>query len=148
MTSTPLRASSIPQPLTGTRRGADVSFGYLAGLFVLAVLAQVFLAGVGAFGFGASSPGFGPHEDLGNVLGIVAIVLFVISLVARATRGQWIGALVLALLTELAQHGLAAEGKNDVWVGGVHAFDGMLILLLAVSLSIASLRRNDSLRHH
>jgi hypothetical protein len=142
VSTTPTR----PQALTAVRRGADTAFGYLAALFVLAVLAQVFLAGVGAFAFGNGSPGFAPHEDLGNVLGIVAVVLFVMSLVSRATRAQWIGALVLALLTELAQHGLAAAGSNNVWIGGIQPFDGMLILLLALWLSLTTLRRNGLLR--
>ena len=35
---------------TGFRHGVYVAFHYIAGLFVLGVVAQVFLAGVGAFG--------------------------------------------------------------------------------------------------
>ncbi|MGH3413906.1 MAG: DUF6220 domain-containing protein [Marmoricola sp.] len=142
MTTTVSPAPQAPA-LTGVRRGADVAFGYLAGLFSAAVLAQVFLAGVGAFGsVGGGGPGFDPHEMLGNVLGVFAVVLLVVSLVSRVSWRQWAGALVLAVLTEVAQHGLASAGHNSAWVGGIHAFDGMLILLLSLWLAIASLRRN------
>lgn len=135
------RASTAPAALGSVRRGIDAAFAILAGLFTLAVLAQVYLAGAGAFAHHTVHHAFAAHEDLGNVLGIAAIVLFVLALAARVNRSTVIGALVLALLTELAQHGLAQAGHHNRWVGGVHAFSGMLILVLAISLTLAGYRR-------
>lgn len=140
------RTGPAPVQLGGVRRGADLGFAGLAGLFTLAVLAQVYLAGAGAFAPHTVAHAFAPHEDLGNVLGIVAIVLFVLALVARVSTATVLGALVLALLTELAQHGLAQAGHHNRWVGGVHAFDGMLILMLALWLTVAGCRRRFAAR--
>jgi len=129
-------------PLTGYRRGFDVAYAWLSGVFLLAILAQTFLAGLGAFHrHGTPGVGFGPHEDLGNALGIAACVLLVLALVARPSWRVVVCALVLAVLTEVAQHGLAQFGKDNQWIGAVHALDGMFILLLAAGLAVASIRR-------
>lgn len=127
-----------PASLGGGRRRVDVAYGYLTGLFLLGVLVQVYLAGVGAFGHKQKGDGaFDPHESLGNVLGIVAVVLLVLALIARESKRTMLATFVLALLTEVAQHGLAQGGHNDKWVGGLHAFDGMLILGIAAWLFIS-----------
>ena len=127
-----------PTALVGGRRRVDIAYGYLAGVFLLGVLVQVYLAGVGAFGHKQKGDGaFDPHESLGNVLGIVAVVLLVLALIARESKRTMIVSFVLALLTEVAQHGLAQGGHNDKWVGGLHAFDGMLILGIAAWLFLS-----------
>lgn len=134
-----------PAALTGKRRALDRAYGYLAGLFVLAVLVQVFLAGVGAFGDHArkiaDANSFDPHRALGTVLGIVAVVLFLVALAARASRSTVIGALILAVLTLVAQSALASGGESNKWIGGIHAFDGMLVLVLSTWLAGAAHRR-------
>jgi hypothetical protein len=131
-----------PASLTGYRRGFDVAYAWLSGVFLLAILAQIFLAGLGAFHrHGTPGVGFGPHEDLGNALGIAACVLLVLALVARPSWRIVVCALVLAVLSEVAQHGLAQFGKDNQWVGAVHALDGMFILLLATGLAFTSIRR-------
>jgi hypothetical protein len=141
-TSSVSQHRASPTSLGGGRRRVDVVYGYLAALFLLGVLAQVYLAGVGAFGHKEKGDGaFNPHESLGNVLGIVAVVLLVLALIARESKRTVIASFVLALLTEVAQHGLAQGGHSDKWVGGLHAFDGMLILGLAAWLVISWRRR-------
>lgn len=139
-----LPESSSPPvaPLTGYRRAFDIAYAVLSVVLLLAVLAQMFLAGLGAFHrHGTPGVGFGPHEDLGNALGIAAVVIFLVSLVARASWRTVVCALVLAVLTEVAQHGLAQFGKDNQWIGAVHALDGMIILLLAAGLAFTSIRR-------
>ena len=136
--------------LTGWRRSVDRVYGYLAGLFVIAVLVQVFLAGVGAFGDHArnvaNATSFDPHRALGTVLGVVAVALFLVALAARASRSTVIGALLLAILTLAVQAALANGGDSNKWIGGLHAFDGMLILVLSVWLAGAAHRREASLK--
>lgn len=131
--------------LTGWRRKLDRVYGYLAGLFVLAVLVQVFLAGVGVFGDHvtkvANASSFNPHRDLGTALGFVALALFLVVLAARPSRSTVIEAFVLAAATLGAQPALANGGDSNKWIGGFHAFDGMLILLLSAVLAGAAHRR-------
>ena len=130
---------------SGFRRGADVAYGYLVALFVLGVLFQVFLAGVGVFGINArkvaNASSFDPHRAWGSVLMVLAIVLLLVALAAWQSRGTVIGTFVLALLAVVAQNGLAAAGDSNKWLGGLHALDGMVILLLSLWLAIAARRR-------
>ena len=130
-----------PARLVGYRRVVDTVYGYLQGLFVLGVLVQIYLAGVGAFGR-KQAHSFDPHENFGHALGIAAIALLVLALIAHVTRRTMIGALVLALLTEVAQEGLADGGRSVKWIGGVHAFDAALILAVSVWLLLSWRRRN------
>jgi hypothetical protein len=134
----------------GVRRGLDVGYGYLMALFVLGVLAQVFLAGVGVFGFNArkvaNASSLNPHRALGSVLMVVAIVLLILALAAWHSRGTVISTFVLALLVVVAQSGLAAAGESNKWVGGLHALDGMVILLLSIWLAIAAWRRRGTVQ--
>jgi Family of unknown function (DUF6220) len=149
MTDIAQNALAGSDTLTGWRRRVDLTYGYLAGLFVLALLVQVFLAGVGVFGDHATkvvnASSFDAHRTLGSVLGVVAVVLFLVALTARATRATVIGALLLAALTIAAQPALAGGGDNNKWAGGFHAFDGMLILLLALWLA-GTAHRREALR--
>ena len=133
-------APPVPVGLVGYRRVVDTVYGYLLGLFVLGVLVQIYLAGVGAFGR-HQPDSFDPHENLGHALGIAAGVIFVLALVAHQSVRTMIWAFVLALLTEVAQEGLASGGRSDKWIGGLHAFDAALILALAVWLALAWRRR-------
>src|SRR3954464_9046874 len=149
MTETAVASSD----LVGWRRGVDRAFVYLVTLFFVGVLVQVFLAGVGAFGElgdhvtkleDASS--FDAHRALGNILGALAVLLLILAALARASRATWIGALVLAVLAAAAQSGLAAGGEDNKWVGGVHALDGIIILLLAGWLTGTPHRRERARR--
>ena len=136
--------------ITGWRAGLDRTYAYLTGLFALGVLAQVFLAGVGVFGDHgrqvADAASFDPHRALGTVLGVVAVVLFVVVALARPGRGAALGALALAVLTLAAQPLLANAGDNDKWVGGFHALDGMLILILSLWVAATAHRRQAARR--
>jgi hypothetical protein len=122
-----------------------VVYGYVAAFFVLGVLVQVFLAGVGVFGINASkvadASSFDPHRAWGTVLMVIALVLLILALIAWASRATVIGTLVLALLVIVAQSGLAAAGDSNKWLGGLHALDGMVILLLSLWLAVTAWRR-------
>jgi hypothetical protein len=137
--------------MAGWRHRLDQAYGYLMGLYVLAVLAQVFLAGVGAFGDHATkvanASSFDPHRALGTVLGFVAVGLFLVAVAVRASRGTIIGALLLAILVLAAQPALASSGDSNKWVGGFHAFDGMLILFLSLWLARTAHRREPAGHH-
>ena len=136
--------------VSGWRLGVDRAFIYLVTVFFIGVLVQVFLAGVGAFGDHAAkvedASSFDPHRTLGFILGGVAIILLILALLARASQATWIGALVLAVLAFGAQSGLASGGDSNKWVGGLHALDGIIILLLAGWLTGTGHRREAARR--
>lgn len=152
MTHTATNPDAIePAPgLTGARRGVDVAFALLMIAFTVAVLVQIYLAGTGAFAHhGGAHPvhhAFAAHEDLGHYLGIASGVVFVLALIARPGRWTVLGSLLLVLLTEVAQEGLASAGHDNRWVGGLHAFDAGLILVLALWLTATAYRRRFAAR--
>jgi Family of unknown function (DUF6220) len=133
------------QRRTGARGVIDVVYGYLAAFFVLGVLFQVYLAGIGIFGINArkvaNATSLDPHRAWGTVLMVIALVLLILALIAWASRATVIETFVLALLVIVAQSGLASAGESNKWIGGLHALDGMVILLLSLWLAIAAWRR-------
>lgn len=134
--------SAESQALTGARRQVNVAFNYLAALFVVGIFVQIYLAGVGVFGEHnlkiENASRFDPHRAVGEVLGLIAVIMLILSLIARKSRNLMIGALVLAILVEFAQHALAAGGDSNKWVGGLHALDGLIVLGLGGWLFHAS----------
>ena len=137
--------SSGPRPLTGARRIADTGYAYLSALVVAGVLVQVFLAGTGVFGIDAldvaDASSFDAHRAWGFVLAGLAGVLLILALVAHESMRTVIAALVLFLLVVLAQSALASVAEDTPWVGGLHALDGIVILLLSAWMAHAAWRR-------
>jgi hypothetical protein len=135
----------VAQRRSGARGAVDAVYGYLAAFFVLGVLLQVFLAGVGVFGINATkvanATSLNLHREWGSVLMVISLVLLILALIAWASRGTVIGTFVLAVLVIVAQSGLAALGDSNKWFGGLHALDGMVILLLSLWLAITAWRR-------
>jgi hypothetical protein len=147
MTDTTDRTATAPGPrvLTGWRQKTDTVYTYLSGLFFAGVLLQVFLAGVGVFGINdlkvANASSFNAHRAWGFVLMLTSLVLLIVALAAWQSARTMISAFVLALLTVIAQNVLAALGDSNKWVGGLHALDGMFILLLSLWIAVAGWRR-------
>jgi hypothetical protein len=145
-TKTEGRAATV-RPRNGLRRGADLAYGYLAAFFVLGVLFQVYLAGVGVFGINArkvaNASSLNPHRAWGSVLMLLAIILLILALIAWQSAAVVLSTLLLAVLVTVAQIGLAAAGDSNKWLGGAHALDGMIILLLSLWLAVAAWRRRS-----
>jgi heme A synthase len=114
---------------------------------VVGVLFQVYLAGVGVFGINArkvaDASSLDPHRMWGSVLMVLALVLLILALVAWRSAAVVLSTLLLAVLVIVAQIGLAAAGDSNKWLGGAHALDGMIILLLSLWLAIAAWRRRS-----
>jgi Family of unknown function (DUF6220) len=145
------KTSDIPvtrQRRAGARRAVDVAYGYLAAFFVVGVLIQVYLAGIGIFGINstkvAHATSLDPHRTWGTVLMVLSLILLILALIAWASRTTVIWTFVLALLVIVAQTALAAAGENSKWIGGLHALDGMVILLLSLWLAITARRRRTA----
>jgi hypothetical protein len=121
------------------QRGAFTLYRYLIVLFAGACVVQIFLAGRGVFGIRpASSSGqsvgsffdhqksLDPHRVLGEIIGLVAVVMLVAALVVWRDRRLIGWTLGLALATEILQHAFALP--DHPWVAGLHALSGVSIL--------------------
>lgn len=104
-----------------------------------------FPCGEGIFGEHATkiadAKSLDPHRALGSLLGLVAVVLFLLALAARANRSTVIRTLILAVLALVAQPALAGGGEHTAWVGGFHVIDGIIILGLSAQLAFEAHRR-------
>lgn len=104
--------------------------------FLLAGCAQVFLAGLGVFSFGdhdmaGGTSAFDAHKTLGFTLAGVAIIIFILALIARAGALSLVLCAVLIVQTTLLQSLLAGLADNTALFGGLHALDGILVLAIA-----------------
>ena len=100
----------------------------VAGLFVVGLLYQVFLAGMGVF---AGPESFADHRDTGYALTLVPVVLLVTALVGRFGRWQAIAAVAMLGLFIL-QSVLVFQREDVPAIAALHPVNGFLILLIAV----------------
>ena len=131
---------------SGLRRHAFTGYHWLLLAFLLAGCAQIFLAGLGVFSFGdhdtaGGTGAFGAHRALGFALAGVAIIIFVLALIARAGVVPSVLSAVLIVQTALLQSLLAGLAGNAALYGGLHALDGILVLGIAGFLYATSRRR-------
>ena len=136
-------------PISGLRRGAFLGYRWTLLAFLLAGVAQIFLAGLGAFRLqdqglaAAGDSAFAPHRALGFSMGVIALVILVLAVIARPGARAIAGSAVLVLLTSLMQSLLAGFAENHVVFGALHALDGLLILGIAAYLYYWSRRRES-----
>ena len=136
-------------PVTGLRRGAFLGFRWVLLTFLLAGVAQIFLAGLGAFRLqdqglaAAGDSAFAPHRALGFSMGVIALVILVLAVIARPGARAVAGSAVLVLLTSLMQSLLAGFAEDHVVFGALHALDGLLILSIAAYLYFWSRQRES-----
>ena len=100
----------------------------LAWLFVIGLLVQVFLAGMGVFS-GASA--FATHRDFGYLLTLVPVLLIVTALVGRFGRWHAIAAAVM-VGQFILQSILVFQRDSVPAIAALHPVNGFVILLIAV----------------
>ena len=100
----------------------------LAWLFVIGLLVQVFLAGMGVFS-GASA--FATHRDFGYLLTMVPVLLIVTALVGRFGRWHAIAAAVM-VGQFILQSILVFQRDLVPAIAALHPVNGFVILLIAV----------------
>jgi hypothetical protein len=133
---------------TALRRVAARGYRWLLLGFLLLGVAQIFLAGLGVFrlqnqtlaGSGGDTA-FAPHRAVGFSMAGVALLILLLALLARAGTRAITGAAVLVVLTSLMQSLLAGLADDHAVYGGLHAFDGLLILGIATYLYVRSRQR-------
>jgi hypothetical protein len=86
---------------------------------------------------------FDAHRTWGFVLAGLAGVLLILALAAHKSRRTMVAALVLFLLVVVAQSALASMGEGSAWVGGLHALDGIVILLISAWIALAAYRQRS-----
>lgn len=103
----------------------------VAGLLVIGLFIQVFLAGMGVF---ASATDFQTHQQFGYWLTLLPVVLIVTGLVGRFGRGEVIAAAVM-FGQFILQSILVLQRESTPAIAALHPVNGFLILLIAIWLS-------------
>jgi Family of unknown function (DUF6220) len=109
--------SADPRPAGGVAR----AHRGLALLFLAAVVVQFFLAGLGAFG----AETYNAHKGLGNVLGLVGLVLLILAAVGRREALQASAVLFVLLIVQAI---LGGAGDDVGVLGGLHPVNALAIL--------------------
>jgi len=134
--------------MAGLRPVAAVAFRFLATLIALACVVQIYLAGRGVFGIRGATKlddqkSLDPHRVLGEIIGVAAVLLFLLALVMwDRNLIRW--TLLLAVLAELVQHATALP--KHPWVSGLHAVSGVAIVAIAGSLTGSAWRAHRASR--
>ncbi|HSP73094.1 MAG TPA: DUF6220 domain-containing protein [Gaiellaceae bacterium] len=122
--------------MAGVRRGANVVLRYLIALYVLGVVTQFFLVGLGIFGMKAGdtvgkAKSLDPHRGLGWILTEPgALLLLIVAALAWGGRARF-GRYLLLVVLAFVQMALAAGGENHKLVGMFHPVNALLLLGLS-----------------
>jgi hypothetical protein len=114
-------------------RGARVAYLLVAWLFVVCVVVQFFLAGLGVFESGAR---FETHRDFGYLFGYLALFLPILALIGRLPRRQFVGGSLLLLVLFFMQSVFVAFRTSAPVFAALHPLNGALILFLGVFLAL------------
>ena len=139
-------AQGTPRAATTARGAAFRLYHWALLAFLLAGAVQIFLAGLGVFSFGdhdvaGGTSAFDAHRTLGFTLAGVAVIIFVLAVIARPGALPLVLCGVLIVQTSLLQSLLAGLADNTALFGGLHALDGLLVLGIAGFLYVTSRRR-------
>ena len=107
------------------------AFLVVSSLFIVCILVQVFLAGLGVF---ERAGAFLTHRDFGYAFGWLALVMLVLALVGHFPRRQVV--LVLAIILAFALQSVFVGLRSAApTVAALHPLNGALILLLAIEVT-------------
>ena len=130
---------------SGLQRYAFTGYRWLLLAFLLAGCAQIFLAGsrvqLRRPRHGRRDSAFDAHRTLGFTLAGVAIVVFVLALIARPGVVPVVLSGVMVVQTALLQSLLDGLADHAALYGGLHALDGIVLLGIAGFLYATSRRR-------
>jgi hypothetical protein len=116
-------------------RAARYAYVGLVWLFLIAVVVQVFLAGLGLFS--ADPRDMGLHIDLGWILHLSPILILVAAAVGRVGRPTllWTAGLLVAVLVQPFLPGLAATSAA---LAALHPVNALLIFGIATRLALGA----------
>ena len=110
------------------RSAARSAFPFVAGLFAVCAVIQVFLAGLGVFD---DESAFATHRSFGFLFFWLTIVMVILALVGRMPR-RYAGLSVLLLLLFILQSVLVAMRESMPAVAALHPLNGFLILAIGI----------------
>ena len=113
------------------RTAARAAFPFVAGLFAVCAIIQVFLAGLGVFDDPAT---FATHRDFGYAFSLLPIVLLVLALIGGMPR-RYAGLSALLFLLFLLQSVFVQLRESMPAVAALHPLNGFLILALGILLA-------------
>jgi hypothetical protein len=113
------------------RSGARTIFLLLSWLFVVGLVVQVFLAGLGVF---ESSARFSTHRDVGYTLSVLPVLMAVAGLVGGVGRRAVLLS-IAAFLLFILQSVLVAMRDSTPTVAALHPVNGFLILVIALVIA-------------
>lgn len=114
------------------RRGARRLHPWLAWLFVVAVLVQVFLAGLAIFG---ATDGFGLHIEFGySVIGLLALGVLLTAVAAGLPRRE-IGLSLLLLVLYVVQTALPAARVSAPVLAALHPVNAIVLFVLGTIIA-------------
>ena len=122
------------------RSAARSAFPFVAGLFAVGAIVQVFLAGLGVFD---DASAFITHRDFGYMLSLLPIVLVVLALVGGLPR-RYAGLSALLFVLFILQSVFVAMKQNMPAVAALHPLNGFLILAIGVLLAWQSWQARTS----
>jgi hypothetical protein len=103
----------------------------IAGVFLAAIVVQVFFAGLMLFG---QQGGTALHVNTGYILGTAGALFVVVPALARAGRTAIVLGIVLAVVT-FFQGSLALARDTSPFIAALHPVNALLIFTLALLLS-------------
>jgi hypothetical protein len=113
------------------RSAARSAFPFVAGLFAVCAIIQVFLAGLGVFD---DASAFVTHRDFGYMISLLPIVLVVLALVGGMPR-RYAGLSALLFVLFLLQSVFVQMRDSVPAVAALHPLNGFLILALGILLA-------------
>lgn len=114
----------------------------LASLVMIGIFVQVYL--IASYIFGAGTDALDAHKDLGGVVHIVEVLVFLASIGAYWRRWWDVGLGFLVGAIGTIQVGLA---DGDDWVGGLHGLFALIVFVLAAIAAHRSVRALGLGRH-
>ena len=103
----------------------------LAWLFVIAVVIQFFLAGLGVLG----GESITAHEDWGFiVLHLIPLIMLILAVVGRMGRAV-IGMTVLMFVLVFIQPIFSDEEMDPQWIRALHVLNGLFIFILGYHIA-------------
>jgi Family of unknown function (DUF6220) len=117
--------------MTMVRSAARSAFPFVAGLFAVGAIVQVFLAGLGVFDDPSS---FATHRDFGYLLELIPIVMLVLALVGGMPR-RFAGLSALLFGLFILQSVFVGMRESMPAIAALHPLNGFLILGLGILLA-------------
>ena len=114
----------------------------LAVLVVVGVFVQVYL--IASYFFGAGQDALDAHKNLGNIVHIVEVLVFLSAIGAYWKNWGEIGLSFALGVVGTIQLGLA---DGDKWVGGLHGVFALIVLILAAIITHRTMRALGIGRH-